>query len=131
MKHKHMLRLIAGICVAPLAWSAQMLISEPLVAQLCILATGPRTTPLWSGLIPALAVLSLACLAAAMGGAWAAWSVWRDSRDPAGHATAIDRGTDPVGFLALLGMMGSALFLGAIVFTSLALLLVAPCAKAG
>lgn len=124
-------RLVAGICVAPLAWTVQMLVSEPMVAQACFPATAPRTTPLWSGLTPALAMLGLTCLAAAAGGAWAAWSAWREQRDPAGHAAAVDRGTDPASFLALLGMMGSALFVGAIVFTSLAVVLVAPCGKAG
>lgn len=131
MKPHPTLRLVAGICAAPMAWTVQMLVSEPLVAQTCFPATVPRTTPLWSGFTPALAILSLVCLGAAAGGAWVAWSAWRERRDPAGHAAAVDRGTAPASFLALLGMMGSALFIGAIVFTSLAVLLVAPCGKAG
>lgn len=124
-------RLVTGICVAPLAWTVQMLVSEPLVAQACFPTTAPRTTPLSSGFTPALAMLGLACLAAAAAGAWAAWSAWRERRDPAGHAIAVDRGTDPASFLALLGMMGSTLFFGAIIFTSLAVMLVAPCGKGG
>lgn len=131
MKSHPTLRLVAGICVAPLAWTVQMLVSEPLVAQACFPATVPRTTPLWSGFTPALAILSLVCLGAAACGARAAWSAWRERRDPEGHATAVDRGTTPAAFLALLGMMGSTLFCGAIVFTSLAVMLVAPCGKAG
>jgi hypothetical protein len=131
MNRSQMVRLVAGICVAPVSWTVQMLVSEPLVAQSCFPAMAPRTSPLWYGFTPALAALSVVCLVAAMGGAWAAWSVWRGNRDPAGHASAVARGTHPVGFLALLGMMGSALFVGAIVFTSLAVILVAPCGKAG
>lgn len=131
MTGKQLLRVIAGLCAAPLAWTIQMLVSEPLVAQSCFPATAARTAPLWPGFVPALAMLSLACLAAAAGGAWAAWSAWRDNRDPAGHSTAVDRGAEPVRFLSLVGMMGSALFIGAIVFSSLAVALVAPCGKGG
>lgn len=131
MKRKQIWRVIAGLCVAPLAWTIQMLVSEPLVAQACFPAAAPRSAPLWPGFTPALALLSLTCLACACAGAWAAWAAWRDNGDQAGHVAAVDRGTQPVGFLALLGMMGSALFLGAIVFSSLAVALVAPCGKGG
>lgn len=128
MKRAQTLRLLAGLVAAPLAWALQMLVSEPLVAQVCFPGRAPRTTA-FPGLTPGLLVLGAACLAVGLAGAWAAWSAWRQSADSADHVTALDRGTRPAGFLALLGMMGSALFCGAIVFTSLALLLVAPCGK--
>lgn len=128
MKRGQVVRLLAGLMAAPFAWAVQMLVSEPLVAQVCFPGPAPRTTAL-PGLAPALLVLGAACLAAGLGGLWSAWAAWRGSDDPADHVSALDRGTRPVGFLALLGMMGSALFSGAIVFTSVALLLVAPCGK--
>lgn len=128
MKRGQAMRLLAGLLAAPFAWLAQMLVSESLVAQVCFPGPAPRSAAL-SGLTPALLLLGVVCLAAGLGGLWAAWSAWRVSADPADHVSALDRGTRPVGFLALLGMMGSALFCGAIVFTSMALLLVAPCGK--
>ncbi|MDQ2819873.1 MAG: hypothetical protein M3Y65_05665 [Pseudomonadota bacterium] len=128
MKRGQVMRLLAGLLTAPFAWVAQMLISEPLVAQVCFPGPAQRSAAL-PGLAPTLLVLSVACLAAGLGGLLAAWLAWRVSADPADHVSALDRGTRPVGFLALLGMMGSALFCGAIVFTAMALLLVAPCGE--
>lgn len=129
MKRAQLLRLLAGLLAAPAAWTVQMLVSEPLVSQLCFPGRAPGGAA-WSGLVPALALLSGACLLAAIGGGWAAWQAWRSSDDPANHASALDRGTRPQGFLALLGVMASMLFTGAVVFSSLALLLVDPCGKA-
>jgi hypothetical protein len=124
MKTGEVLRLIAGIAAAPAAWMLQMLLSNPLVSGLCA-ARRP-------GLPLALNLISLACLLAACAGAWAAWSMWRAERghsDTADHREAVDRGTTPLAFVALLGMMVSAMFIVAIGFSSLAPLLVASCAR--
>lgn len=119
-----LLRLIAGLLAAPVAWMGQMLLSQPVVAALC--AAGRPTV-----LLLLLDALDLACLVVAAAGGWAALSTWRAERHHPRHAPAgaIDRGTSPRAFLALLGMMASSLFFCAIVFSSLAPLLVTPCAR--
>lgn len=121
MKTSNSLRLLAGLLAAPAAWVAQMLLSQPLVTLLCRLQRPAMLTIVLDG-------LGAACLLLAAAGGWAAWSGWRAER-PARHGPgrAVDRGTTPRAFLALLGMMASALFFSAIVFSSLAPLLVAPC----
>lgn len=124
MSTPHILRAIAAIGAAPTAWMLQMLLSNPIVSGLC---RSGRARP---ALSLTLNLLSLACLLAACGGAWAAWSMWRAERrhsDTADHRRALDRGTTPLAFVALLGMLASAMFISAIVFSSLAPLLVTDC----
>ncbi|MFL6708294.1 MAG: hypothetical protein ACJ8HI_08810 [Massilia sp.] len=118
-----LLRIVAGLFAAPVAWMGQMLLSQPLVSGLCALARPGLLSVLLNG-------VGLLCLLVAALGGWAALSLWREERQPQHRpAGAIDRGTRPRAFLALLGMMSSGLFFCAIVFSSLAPLLVTPCVK--
>ena len=117
------LRIVAGLAAAPLAWMGQMLLSQPLVSGLCAVGRPGMLLVLLNG-------LGALCLLIAAGGGWAARSIWREERNrqhaPAG---AINLGATPRAFLALVGMMASGLFFCAIVFSSLAPLLVMPCAR--
>jgi hypothetical protein len=140
------LKLLAAIFGAPLAWMAQMSLSEPLAAQVCFPGSRPLTVPAWPSLQMALLAISGACLLAALASALAAWSVWRSTRgevadgddigrdDGDGKGLAMgktaDSGVGRTGFLAVLGLMSSGLFVSAVLFTALAALLVAPCAGA-
>jgi hypothetical protein len=116
-------RIAAALLAAPGAWAGQMLLSQPLVTSLCAIGRPTLLQVLLDG-------IGVACLAIAAAGGALAVAAWRAERHPQHRpAHAVDRGTTPRAFLALLGMMASALFFGAIVFSTLAPLMVAPCAK--
>lgn len=124
------LRVLAGIAGAPLAWVAQMSLSEPLAAQTCYPGTHPLALPMLPSLRLLLAAISIACLLAALACGAQAWSDWRAVRaeqPPEKPEAAVDTGAGRTRFLALLGLMSSALFAAAILFTALAALLIAPC----
>lgn len=122
-------RLTAGLFGAPLAWMAQMSSSEPLAAYACYPHQRPLTAPLWSGLSPTLATISLCAFIAGMTcfiltiASWKA--VERETGRDAHHT--IDIGEGRTKFLVALGLMSGTLFNVAIVFTACAYLLVSPC----
>lgn len=115
------LKLLVALFGAPLAWVAQMGLSEPLAAQVCYPGSQPLSMPAWPSLQTALALVSGACLLAALASALAAWSVWRTTRGQG-------EGDGRARFLAVLGLMSAGLFVAAVLFTALAVVLIAPCA---
>lgn len=131
------LRLLTSLYGVPLAWVAQMTLSEPLAAQACYPHAVPLSAPLVPHLQLLLAAVTLGALAVGVAIAWLAWSSWCRVRDDpaekeeiAGRATA-ETGDGRTRFLALMGVMSSVLFLTAIVITSLAVLIVSPCQIGG
>jgi hypothetical protein len=116
------LRLLVALYGAPLAWVAQMSLSEPLAAQACYPGGRPLSSPAWPPLQTTLALISGACLVAALASALVAWSVWRAVRDERVAGDGRPR------FLAVLGLMSAGLFVAAVLFTALAVVLIAPCA---
>jgi hypothetical protein len=132
------LRTLVALYGAPLAWLVQMSLSEPLAAQACYPGRQPLSAPAWPALQTTLAFVSGACLVAALASALVAWSVWRSVQDGAGEAgehpahfgigKTIDSGVGRPRFLAVLGLMSGGLFVAAVLFTALAVLLIAPCA---
>ncbi len=131
------LRLLTCLYGVPLAWIAQMTLSEPLAAQACYPHAVPLSAPLLPHLQLLLAAVTLCAVGAGAAIAWLAWSSWcRVSDDPAekeeiaGHATA-ETGDGRTRFLALMGVMSSLLFLTAILITGLAVLIVSPCTIGG
>jgi hypothetical protein len=77
------LRLLVANGGAPLAWLAQMSLSEPLAAQVCFPGNRPLTVPSWPSLQMALLAISGACLLAALASTLTAWSAWRATRNEA------------------------------------------------
>lgn len=128
-------RTLLALFGAPLAWVAQMSLSEPLAAYGCYPHQVPLAAPLWAELSSILATISLLCLAAGLSTGYVAWDNWRRAIAP---PTRIVQGK-PVPemdggqrrFLATLGMMSSLLFVFAILFTGCAILLVRPCSAWG
>ena len=130
----HWLQLSIALCAAPLAWLLQMSLSEPLAAQACYPATVPLTLPILASLPLVLKCISAACLLFALGGFWCAWRAWQATRSEADSPRADDAADTGHGrsrFMALLAMLCSGLFVVAIVFTGLGLLLSQSCASVG
>jgi hypothetical protein len=116
------LRLSIALFGAPVAWIAQMSLSEPLAAQGCYPHQAPLSAPLWQELFPLLAAISGACLAAGLLAGFMAWRLCRQT-----GADLMEDREDRSRFLAKLGALSSLIFITAILFTGCAILLVSPC----
>jgi hypothetical protein len=127
------LRLLAGLFGAPLAWLAQMSLSEPLAAQACY----PNTTPLNAPQLPValpslqviLALITGAALIIGIVSTMLAWSAMRQThhQSNASAGDTVEHGGGRAGFLATVAVMAGLLFVVAILITGLAVLLVSPC----
>ncbi len=117
--------VVAGLFLAPAAWSLQLLVSYGLHGDGCgasaALSHGGRS-PLDTA-IGAVAVL--ACLV----GLWAAHRVWWLTRTegPGDHHEGLTAGLGRTRFLGLCGIVGGAIFLTASIFELLVPFLVMPC----
>lgn len=125
-------RMLTSLFGAPLAWMAQMSLSEPLAAQSCY----PHAAPLLRPALPHLQLLLAAVTVGALGVGAAcillAWSTLQRARsqdgpDSSEGGAAVETGDGRSRFLAVTGFMSSVLFLCAILITGLAVLIVSPC----
>jgi hypothetical protein len=125
------LRRWAGLVGAPMAWLAQVMLSETLSSYACYPHRTPLTAPLWSHIPLIVAAIDVACLGAGAVCAAITWAEWRDTRRKAGpHGDyVIESGESRDGFLVMLSAMSSFIFLVAMLFTSLAVIFVSPCGK--
>jgi hypothetical protein len=132
--HRHEVSLFAlgfGLAAAPLAWAAQTIIGYALSSHACFPGDTPRTAPLYAGAGQiALAINLIAIMVAAV--AWAAayrsWQATRDENDGQLHRL-VEIGEGRTRFLALCGVLTSLGFLVAMIFASVAILLVPLCGR--
>ncbi|HEY8095320.1 MAG TPA: hypothetical protein VIE65_04395 [Methylobacter sp.] len=111
-----------GLFGAPVAWIAQVFLSEPLAAYACYPHQTPLSAPIWEGVSAILAAISIACFTIALSSGLAAWILWRQS-DPKSVGENRNR------FLVKLSAMSSLIFTVAIIFNICAVLLVSPCSS--
>jgi hypothetical protein len=116
------LRLLVALFGAPVAWIAQLSLSEPLAAHACYPYQAPLSEPIWQGLPVMLAVISGVCLAIALLSGFVSWTLCRQT-----HAPLLEERDDRIQFLAKLSAMSSFIFTMAVLFTACAVLLVSPC----
>jgi hypothetical protein len=123
--------LLFGIVAAPLAWDAQLLVSVSLSGFACYPHASPLATPFWAGLPRVLFAISLASVAVAILGGAVSWRSWRrtcQERDGSAHHL-LNLGEGRTRFLAMCGLLTSALFLIALAFGTIVLLLVPLCGR--
>jgi hypothetical protein len=118
-----------SILGAPLAWSLQLLINASLSAHGCYPHDVPLAVPLWGHLDAAAAGVEAVAAAVCFAAGFAAWLNWRRSRgEKAGNAHhLVESGDGRTRFMAMVGMMTSALFLIATGFAALNLTTVPAC----
>ncbi|WP_442497771.1 hypothetical protein [Methylobacter sp. sgz302048] len=116
------LRLLVALLGAPVAWVAQLSLSEPLAAQACYPYQMPLPEPVWQGLPATLVMISGACLAMTLLSDFMAWTLCRQT-----HAPLLEERDDRDQFLAKLSVMSSFIFTMAVLFTACAVFLVSPC----
>lgn len=123
--------LLFGIAAAPVAWDTQLLFSVALSGHACYPRNKLLAAPLWSGLWSILLAISLAGIVLAIVGGLVAWRSWRHTREesPGSAHHLLESGDGRTRFMAMCGMLTSALFLVALVFGTAALFLVPLCGE--
>jgi hypothetical protein len=118
-----LLALWTGLAAAPAAWTAQLL-GFVLTAGL-LPRDVPLDAPIWNGLRAGLMAISAAAIViavASMALSYLSWTRTRGERPGSGHQL-ISGGDGRTRFLSMCGLLVSALFLVAIGFETLPLLL--------
>jgi hypothetical protein len=122
--------LLAGLVAAPLAWIIQICTSEALASHACFPMGHPLSAPELTSLLHLVAMVSAACFVLSLAGLVAAWTCWRTVRSECSDLAA---GLPEPGrrsrFLALVGLLGSPVFMLGLLLTAMAALFVSPCAK--
>lgn len=122
-----------GIFGAPVFWSLQLLVIYAMIAHGCL--PGPDTA---SGLNPAILqnlslIVTTVAIAGSLAAAWASFSAWRGTHhEPAAshtvsHISMMESGEGRTRFMAFAGILMSGVFLLAVLFTGLPLLILPAC----
>jgi len=121
--------LLFGLAAAPLAWNAQVLFSSALAGFVCYPHATPLAAPLWSGSRPIQLAVNLAGIVIALAAGLVAWRAWRITKEerPGSIHHLLELGEGRTRFMALAGMLTSALFLIALAFGLTVLCLVPQC----
>jgi hypothetical protein len=120
-----------ALLAAPHAWSLQLLVNSALTGYACYPHDAPLDAPMWDGVRPILYLVEAAAVALCLAGGWIAWRNWRRTRDekPGSGKRLVERGDGRTRFMAMAAMMISALFLVAIVFSSVHLFVLPGCGR--
>lgn len=117
--------LVFGVVGAPLAWNAQLLIAITMTSHACYPARTPLAAPIWSELWPIELVVSVVGIGIGISAAVVSLRSWRRTRDekPGSGHDLLSIGDGRTRFLAMCGMLTSALFLVALAFATVTLFL--------
>ena len=126
-------RVVAfGLLGAPAAWSPQLLVNAALDAHGCYPRDTPLDAPVWpqaAALMGGLELVAVLLCVAALGCAWAAWRRTRDERPGSAHRL-LEAGDGRSRFMALSGLLTSALFLLAVLLSAFNLVVLPACGGA-
>lgn len=110
-----------AILGAPLAWSLQLIINVSLAGYACYPHDVPLATPVWPHLVSIAAGVEAVAVGVCIAAGIASWLNWRRSRGEklGGAHQVVESGDGRTRFMAMVGMMASALFLIATAFAAL------------
>lgn len=124
--------MLTALFLAPAVWTVQILTAYVLAARFCF----PTYTPLAGTLVPGLSgwtvagsVVALIFAGCAMWASHTAWTRTRSEKE-GGARSALETGQGRTRFLALCGVVITAIFSAAIIFDALAALLLRQCLNA-
>jgi hypothetical protein len=118
-----------GLAGAPLAWSVQIIVGYAVSAYACYPRRMPLALPLFDSLRGMLLTISAAAIALSLLStlvAYRSWTATRAEHEGNQHA-ALEAGEGRTRFMALCGLVTSAGFFIALLFTGVIPLLVHPC----
>lgn len=119
-----------AIAGAPLAWLMQLVVNAVLAGNACYPHDVPLAQPAWPQLLQVSAGVEVVALLICLAAGATAWRNWRRSHAEApgdGHQ-AVASGDGRTRFMAMVGMLCSALFLGATALAFAFIGTVPPCA---
>jgi hypothetical protein len=117
-----------GLFGAPAAWTVMFMVSYGMSAHFCYPGDTPLTTSTFGGLRAALGAVVVAAIIVAAGAAVVALKSWRaTTRDTAGVGRPLEMRATRPHWMALGGVLVSALFLFLILLSGVPVLLVPPC----
>lgn len=122
-------RLFAGMVIAPLAWALQVLIGYSVAAYACYPTDVALVEPLWPHLrliVGSISVVLWIVLLVGCAIAWANWKATRPHSDVTPHRI-MQSGDGRPRFMALCGVVVSGLFAVVLLFTSVGILWVPTC----
>jgi hypothetical protein len=114
--------LFFGLCAAPFAWNAQLLVSSALDAHACYPQREPLLVPIWSGLFWILMIVGIVCFVLAIIGGLVSWRNWRLTRGEASGSAhhLLDTGRGRTRFLSMFGILTSCIFVLGVAFATAA-----------
>lgn len=125
-------QLIGAFAASPAAWITQLLVNYGVASHACYPSVAPwlvSPPPGWAGERIWMEVLSLVCLAVALGGAGASWMFWKRTKDEVGGdaESAMEIGEGRTRFIASCGILFGLCFGIVILFQALQPILLASC----
>lgn len=122
-------RLFAGMVLAPLAWALQVLVGYALAASACYPANLALAQPRWPHVRGMVGGATLLLWGLLLCGCAIAWSNWKAtaSQSPLAAGRIIQAGDGRRRFMALCGVLVSGLFAVVLLFTSIGILWVPSC----
>jgi len=122
--------LLLGLLAAPAAWLAQTVVNYTVASLACYPHDAPLSAPDMSALWPVLCLMTLAAVVIGIASFAASRKAWRATREEMHDSSgrhAVEIGEGRTRFLALSGMMVSGLFLVAVLFNAVGLVVLPPC----
>ncbi len=118
-----------AILAGPLAWSMQLLLNAPIAAHGCYPGDVPLVAPIWNNARVVMAGIEIAAICLCVVAGLTGWRCWRRARrEKEGSARRLMEGGDGrTRFMAMVGILTSALFLVGIGFSILNLVAVPSC----
>ncbi|MEO8936888.1 MAG: hypothetical protein ABI277_10915 [Burkholderiaceae bacterium] len=122
-------RLFAGMVIAPLAWALQVLTGYALAAHACYPTDAALSQPTLPHLRAIVAGVSVSLWILLLIGCAVAWSNWKATRphSDVGPHRIIQSGEGRPRFMALCGLIVSGLFAIVLLFTSVGIIWVPGC----
>lgn len=119
--------LLFGASAAPVFWIGQILLGYGFSAYACYPGDHPVVPEAAAPLYNLLMVFNTIALLAAFLGGLVSWWAWRRTSEGADHRHILHTGEGRDRFLAIWGLLSSLWFFFAILFNTIASIMVSPC----
>lgn len=118
-----------SVVAAPLAWVAHLLVNYAIAGQECVASAGEASMALASGRVTTMLLIDLAAVLLAGVAGYIAVERWRDTQSETGGGGhhLLHRGEGRTRFLAMCGILTSALFGVAVLIDAIGTVLGPPC----